>query len=433
MCGICGSLSFSSLSDQDTAAIAKLMQLMVRRGPDDRGLWTDQRHSVLGFQRLSILDLSATGHQPMTTPDGRYAIVYNGEVYNFKELREELQQRGIRFRSSGDTEVVLNALALWGKTALDRFNGMFALAFYDRIDKRLLLARDHAGIKPLYYLLTSRGLVFASQYDQIMAHPWAKALEISQDGLALYLRLGYIPAPHALLKDTCMLEPGAWLEVSCEGQVKRGKFFEFPVFQEPDLHGDEAYEAVDAAITRAVRRHLVSDVPIGTFLSGGIDSPLVAAKAKLASNSPLRCFTIGTGGDELDESGDAMAYAREIGVNHLVEQAAPEQALAMLDDVVSSCGEPFADYSVFPTMMIARMARRHVKVILSGDGGDELFWGYPSRFVPVLKHAHEFTYPYWLRMGLWGMGRLLGNGNSNRSLPGCWRLLSCQAHKNLRG
>lgn len=413
MCGICGSLSFAGVSDRDTAAISQLMKLMERRGPDDKGLWTDQRCTVLGFQRLSILDLSSTGHQPMTTPDGRYAIVYNGEVYNFQVLREELQQRGIRFRSSGDTEVVLNALARWGKAALRRFNGMFALAFYDKLEKRLLLARDHAGIKPLYYLLTSAGLLFASQYDQIMAHPWAKSLQISKDGLALYLRLGYIPAPYALLEDSYMLEPGAWLEVNCEAQLRRGKFFQFPLCQEPDLHGEEAYEAVDAAITRAVRRHLISDVPLGTFLSGGIDSPLVTAKAKAASNGTVRSFTIGTGGDELDESGDAIAYAREIGVSHIVEQVKSELAFEMLDDVVSSCGEPFADYSVFPTMMIARMARRHVKVILSGDGGDELFWGYPSRFVPVLKQAHDFAHPYWFRMGLWGMGRFLGNGNAH--------------------
>ena len=424
MCGICGSLSFAGVSDQDMAAISRLMKLMERRGPDDQGLWTDRKYSVLGFQRLSILDLSSLGHQPMTTPDGRYAMVYNGEVYNFRELRGDMQQEGIRFRSSGDAEVVLHALALWGKAALRRFNGMFALAFYDTLEKRLLLARDHAGIKPLYCLLTSKGLVFASQYDQIMAHPWAKALQISEDGLALYLRLGYIPAPSALLKDTYMLEPGAWLEVNRDGQVKGGKFFEFSLFQEPDLLGEEAYEAVDAAITRAVRRHLVSDVPVGTFLSGGIDSPLVAAKAKAANNGPVRCFTIGTGGDELDESGDAKAYAREIGVNHVLEHVTPTLALEMLDDVVTSCGEPFADYSVFPTMLIARMARRYVKVILSGDGGDELFWGYPSRFVPVMKHAHQFNYPYWLRMGLWGMGRFLGNGNSDlhyRDIGDCYR------------
>ncbi len=406
------------------SATMQMIDLMKRRGPDDEGFWTDRTHCALGFRRLAILDLSSTGHQPMTTPDGRYAIVYNGEVYNFKELREELEQQGIRSRSSGDTEVVLNALALWGRAALDRFNGMFALAFYDRIAKCLLLARDPAGIKPLYYLLTSDGLVFGSQYDQIMAHPWAKALQISGDGLALYLRLGYIPAPYALLKHTYMLEPGAWLEASWRGQVKQGKYFEFPPFQEPKLQGEEAYEAVDGAITRAVRRHLVSDVPVGTFLSGGIDSPLVTALATAANNGSIRAFTVGTNGDDLDESPDAKAYADEIGVNHFVEHASPEVSLAMLDDVVSSCGEPFADYSVFPTMLIARMARRHVKVILSGDGGDELFWGYPSRFVPVLKHAHDFSYPHWLRMSLWGMGRILGNGNSDlryRDIGDCYR------------
>jgi asparagine synthase (glutamine-hydrolysing) len=413
MCGIAGSFNLGGQSDQDKVVILELMKLMERRGPDDSGLWADEPHCVLGFQRLSIIDLSTAGHQPMTTPNGRYAIVFNGEVYNFPELRIELQQNGIRFRSSGDTEVVLQALAIWGKDALRRFNGMFALGFYDALDKRLLLARDHAGIKPIYYLLTSNGLVFASQYDQIMAHPWAKTLDVSQDGLALYLRLGYIPAPSAMLTDTHMLEPGAWLELDRKGQVKRGKFFEFPVYEEASLRGGEAYEAVDAAVTRAVRRQLVSDVPVGTFLSGGIDSPLVAAKAQAASNDTIRCFTIGTNGDELDESDDAEAYAQQIRVQHVVEHATPHMAYDMLEDVITSCGEPFADYSIFPTMRVARLARRDVKVILSGDGGDELFWGYPSRFVPILKHAHDFSFPYWFRTGLWGLGKAFGNGNSH--------------------
>lgn len=418
-------MSFGGQSDEDKAAIIELTNLMERRGPDDRGLWSDEQSCTLGFRRLSILDLSAAGHQPMTTPDGRYTIVYNGEVYNFRELRKELKQKEIRFSSSGDSEVVLQALVLWGKAALERFNGMFALGFYDALEKRLLLARDHAGIKPLYYLVTSKGFVFASQYDQIMAHPWANDLNVSADGLALYLRLGYIPAPYAMLQNTSMLEPGAWLEVNREGQLKTGKFFEFPIYQEPSLRGDEAYEAVDAALTHAVRRQLVSDVPVGTFLSGGIDSPLVAAKAKAVTHGGVRCFTIGTNGDELDESADAEAYARQIGAQHLVEHVTPQAAVEMLDDVVGSCAEPFADYSVFPTMMIARMAHRYVKVILAGDGGDELFWGYPSRFVPVLKHAHEFGYRSWLRLGLWGMGRALGNGNSHlryRNIGDCYRV-----------
>lgn len=416
MCGICGSFTFRGEPDQDKAAIVELMKLMERRGPDDSGLWADEPYCVLGFKRLSIIDLSTAGHQPMTTPDGRYAIVYNGEVYNFPELRADLQQKGIQFHSTGDTEVVLQALAVWGKDALGRFNGMFALGFYDVLDKRLLLARDHAGIKPLYYLLTSNGLVFASQYDQIMAHPWTKTLDVSQEGLALYLRLGYIPAPYAILKGTHMLEPGAWFELDRKGQGKRGKFFEFPVYGEASLRGGEAYEAVDAAVTQAVRRQLVSDVPVGTFLSGGIDSPLVAAKARVASNDTVRCFTIGTNGDELDESGDAEAYAEQIGVEHIVEHTTPQMAFDMLGDVITSCGEPFADYSVFPTMRVARLARQHVKVILSGDGGDELFWGYPSRFVSPLKYSADFRQPQWLRTLRWGWDRILADGNGRDDL-----------------
>lgn len=425
MCGICGSFSIAGLSELGTTATSGMIKLMERRGPDDEGFWTEGKYCALGFRRLAILDLSSAGHQPMTTSDGRYTIVYNGEVYNFQELRRELQQRGIQFRSTGDTEVVLQALAVWGKEALHRFNGMFALGFYDQVEKRLLLARDHAGIKPLYYLLTSKGLVFASQYDQIMTHPWSRALETSKDGLALYLRLGYIPAPYALLKDTHMLEPGAWLEMDVRAQVKRGRFFEFPTFHEPDLHGGEAYEAVDAAIARAVGRQLVSDVPVGTFLSGGIDSPLVAAKAKAANNGAVRAFTISTNGDHLDEAPDATAYAREIGIEQVVEHVRPRSVPDMVEDIVSSCGEPFADYSIFPTMLIARVARQYVKVILSGDGGDELFWGYPGRFASVLKNCRAFAYPYWFRRLRSDIGGFLGNGNAGLRYPSigdCYRV-----------
>jgi len=387
MCGIIGQLTFPSAEagSHKEATLLGLLSLMARRGPDDEGLWSDRQYCTLGFRRLAILDLSASGHQPMLTQDERYALVYNGEVYNFRSLRQELEKEGVRFRSTGDTEVVLYALARWGEEALSRFNGMFALGFYDSREKRLLLARDHAGIKPLYYIQTSQGVFFASQYDQILAHPWGQKAEISPSALGLYLRLGYIPAPYALLQKSYMLEPGSWLESTSEHQVRRGRFFEFPVYQEPDLFGAEAYEAVDAAVTAAVRRQLISDVPVGTFLSGGIDSPLVTAKARIATPDMLKAFTIGTNGDHLDESPDAVAYAREIGVEHIVEHVTPNQSLDMLDDVVAACGEPLADYSIFPTMLVSQLARQQVKVVLSGDGGDELFWGYAGRFALALE------------------------------------------------
>ena len=416
MCGICGSLNFGGSSDEDSAAILRLMKLMERRGPDDSGLWSDDRHVALGFQRLSILDLSPAGHQPMITPDGRYAVVYNGEVYNFRELREDLSKSGVRFRSSGDTEVVLNALATWGKDALSRFNGMFALALYNVPEKRMLLARDYAGIKPLYFMLSPEGIVFGSQYNQIMSHPWARRLDLSPRGLALYLRLGYIPAPYAVLQNTHMLEPGSWLEVGIDGRIASGKFFEFPDYTEPDLRGEEASDAVNQAIRRAVRRHLISDVPVGTFLSGGIDSPLVAANMKTASHARVPAFTVGTDGDESDESADAAAYAAELGLDHTVEQATPKSAFQMLDSVIDACSEPFADYSIFPTMLVAGIARRSVKVVLSGDGGDELFWGYPSRLLTPIKYAAEFRRPQWSRTVRWGFDRVLTQGNGRIDL-----------------
>ena len=414
MCGICGALSFSG--PEFLRPVKGLVAMMTRRGPDDEGHWSDGGPCALGFRRLAIQDLSPAGHQPMLTRDGRHAIVFNGEVYNFRELRRELQQAGFTFRSSGDTEVVLNALAHWGRAALARFNGMFALAFYTAQDRCLLLARDHAGIKPLYYLRTDAGLLFASQYDQILAHPASRALAPSEDAAALYLRLGYIPAPHALLEGTHMLEAGSWAEIGPDAALRQGRFFEFPSALEADLHGEEACEAVDAAVGRAVVRQLVSNVPVGTFLSGGIDSPLVAAKICASGNTSVKAFTIGTAGHATDESEDAARYAREIGIAHVIEHITPESALVLLDDVVEACGEPFGDFSIFPTLLVSRLARREVTVMLSGDGGDELFWGYAKRFVEVIEASPAFRAPLAWRRARWAMKKVLGLGSAHYNL-----------------
>lgn len=418
MCGILGQIAFSSRGRpvQREEISPRLIALMARRGPDDEGLWSDGDQCILAFRRLAILDLSENAHQPMLTPDARYALVYNGEVYNFRELRRELEQAGVKFHSKGDTEVILHALAHWGHRALDRFNGMFALGFYDTLEGRLLLARDHAGIKPLYYMLVPQGLVFASQYDQILVHPWSHDLRVSEAALSLYLRLGYIPAPYALLQKTHMLEPGTWMEVTKGGGMRSERFFEFPTYREPDLQGPEAYEAVDAAVTAAVRRHLVSDVPVGTFLSGGIDSPLVAAKMRAVSNERVLAFTIGTNGDRHDESADAAAYASELGIEHIVEHATSDTALQMLDEVVAACGEPFADYSMFPTMLVSRLARQQVKVMLSGDGGDELFWGYFNRFASVLKKVDGFAQKPSSSSSRWNLRKLLTRATDHQDL-----------------
>ncbi|WP_413934974.1 asparagine synthase (glutamine-hydrolyzing) [Nitrospira sp. BLG_1] len=406
MCGIAGELRFrtnqSACADWDA-----ISSMMSRRGPDDRGFWSGDEHCTLVFRRLAIIDLSPRGHQPMTAGNGRYTLVFNGEVYNFMDLRKQLEHRGVTFRSLSDSEVVLYALIEWGTEALAKFNGMFALGLYDSVEKQLLLARDYAGMKPLYYLLCNDGIVFGSQYDQLLAHPWSADFKVSEEALGLYLRLGYIPAPWALKENTHLLEPGMWLEVSAEGHCRRGHFYMFPQYAEPSLKGEEALEAVDEAISAAVKRHLISDVPVGAFLSGGIDSPLVVAKMRSASSKVIETFTIGTGEKHTDETADARAYAREIGVEHTVGYISRDQVLDLTADVIDACGEPFGDYSVFPTLMVSRLARREHKVVLSGDGGDELFWGYPSRFGRLIQLTQDLRSPLWVRRLQWGMKRVL--------------------------
>jgi asparagine synthase (glutamine-hydrolysing) len=363
----------------------------------------------------------------MTAGKGRYVLVFNGEVYNFVELREQLQQRGVTFRSSSDSEVVLHALIEWGAAALAKFNGMFALGFYDRVEKRLLLARDHAGMKPLYYLKCDDGIVFSSQYDQLLAHPWSDDLGVSREALGLYLRLAYIPAPFAMIENTHMLEPGTWMEITANGQSRQDRFFILSQYAEPSLRGEAAFEAVDEAVTRAVRRHLVSDVPVGAFLSGGIDSPLVVAKMRSVSANPIQTFTIGTGEKQTDESLDAQAYAKEIGVEHKIEYVRPDQVPDLVTEVIDACGEPFGDYSIFPTLLVARLASRDHKVVLSGDGGDELFWGYPSRFATLIRMAGDLRTPLWLRRLQWGAKRTLFRRNDRYllmdSVGNCHRLM----------
>lgn len=416
MCGICGVYSLKTISETDLLApIQSMTALMARRGPDDEGFWHDNRCGF-GFRRLAILDLSPTGHQPMMTADGRYVIVFNGEVYNFQDIRPRLESRGVRFRSTGDTEVILYALAEWGIAALNLFNGMFALAFYDTVTHRLILARDHAGIKPLYYLHTARCLLFASQYNQLLHHPWSQELEISQTALSLYLRFGYIPAPYGMLSNTHSLDAGSWLSIGAEGKIEQGYFYKFPPFSPSRLQGIEAVEALEEALTRAISRHLISDVPVGVFLSGGIDSPLVAAEATHRNGSRVKAFTIGVPDREMDESRDACHYAAELEVEHILRMANQQAALDLLDDVIEACSEPTADYSIFPTLLVSQLAAEQVKVVLSGDGGDELFWGYPSRFGAVIEQAKYYDQPFLMRYISIAARRYLKQGQATRDV-----------------
>ncbi len=404
MCGILGTVGTGDPQNEDAAIIRRLMRIMWRRGPDDEGLWSDQ-HCTFGFRRLAVIDPTPSGHQPMLTPDGRYVLVYNGEVYNFVPLRAELEGRGVRFQSNTDTEVVLHALAHWGEDGLRRFNGIFALAFYDTVERRLLLARDPIGVKPLYYLAHRNGALFASQYDQILKHPWSWELPLDPSALQLYLRLGYVPPPRAMLAGTEMLLPGhavVWTPRGCHAQRSYYSLPEPPVDR---LAFDDAVEEAEEVLSRAVHRQLVSDVPLGVFLSGGIDSPLVAALAQEQSTEALDAFTISSEAADMDESATAQEIAQAIAVRHHVRRAGAQSAHDLVARTTDAFGEPFADHSSIPTLLVSEVARERLVVALSGDGGDEIFFGYP-RFRKVLQTRSLFGWPQPARIARYAAGRM---------------------------
>ncbi|HRW36549.1 MAG: asparagine synthase (glutamine-hydrolyzing) [Acidimicrobiales bacterium] len=411
MCGITGMVVADGLSELDVAEVAALGELMARRGPDDVGAWDDGAVCALGFRRLSIIDLSAGGHQPMASADGRQVLVFNGELYNYRELRRELEAAGRRFRSSSDTEVVLEALGHWGTDALARFNGMFALAWYRRDARELLLARDPVGIKPLYWWWADGTFVFGSQYDQVVRHRRCDRSRVDRRVLGLYLRLGFVPAPYGLHEATGQVEPGHWVSVGVDGRPPRhGAFRTLAAAPPPEdrLRGADADEAVAATVDEAVARQMVADVPVGVFLSGGIDSPLVAASMVRATTERVAAFSIGTDDPQMDESAAATAYAQQLGVDQHLRRITGSDALAMIEEVAAAYPEPFGDYSSFPTLLVSALAAEQVKAVLSGDGGDELFWGYP-RFAKVRRARRWFALPRAARVGLYGASKPLPN------------------------
>jgi len=410
MCGIAGILTFDGSASQPEfgQAIRRMTGLMKRRGPDDEGYFLSPDGRVqMGFRRLAILDLTPAGHQPMLSGDGRSAIIFNGEIYNHLELRAELEQAGVRFRSRSDTEVLLEALNRWGIEAIPRLNGMFAFAWYDLAARILVLARDHAGIKPLYYGQhpKGRGLVFGSQYDLLSHSPWGPLGEVRQDVLRLYLRLHHIPPPYGLLANTFQLEPGGCLMVRPDGSSEKRIWWRLPEEPEALLRGEEAAEAVEAAIQNAVRRQRIADVPLGVFLSGGVDSPLVAAVARRQTGPELKAFTIGNPGWAQDESEAASRYGRRLGVDFRLHLASGDDALGRIPEVMAAQYEPFADFSILPTLQVSQFAKSEVTVALSGDGGDELFFGY-ERPLSLLRNGADFRFPWPVRRAMYYASRL---------------------------
>jgi asparagine synthase (glutamine-hydrolysing) len=382
MCGIFGWLGPGLAPD----LALRMRDRLRHRGPDDAGHWHDPEAGVwLGQRRLAILDLSPGGHQPMTSRSGRYVIVFNGEVFNFSELRGELEAVGASFIGHSDTEVMLAAIEVWGfKEALARFIGMFAFALWDRQTTSLTLVRDRMGIKPLYYAAAQGQFAFASELHALAPLPWIDD-NVDPDALADYLRYLCVPAPRTILTDVKKLEPGTLL-VWHRGDFRLERYWDLRAvahegMQHPlklDLH--EAADELEARLVDAVALRMRADVPYGAFLSGGVDSSLVAALMCRQSTQPLDTFTIGFAGSANDESVHARAVAAHLGTRHHEEILDAETMPGLIDDVVSLHDEPFADGSSFPTYLLCRFARRHVTVALSGDGGDELYGGYPRYF-----------------------------------------------------
>lgn len=359
------------------------------RGPDDQGvgLWdadgpADGTGPVgrigLAQKRLSIIDLSPLGRNPMPWDGGRLWITYNGEVYNFRELRRELEALGARFRSQTDTEVVLAAYDQWGEGCVDRFVGMFAFAIWDAAHRRLFLARDRFGKKPLYYAEYAGRLAFGSELKALLADPEFPR-DPDADALSLYLRYGYVPAPYAAFTHAKKLRPGHFA-IFQDGRLTVRQYWD-PVgiaLSGPlALSDEEAREQLEALLRESVRHRMISDVPLGAFLSGGLDSSLVAALMQEQSPVPIKTFTIRFENPEFNEAEHAASVARHLGTEHREETCSESQMLDLVDRVADFFDEPFADSSALPTYLVSKITREHVTVALSGDGGDELFFGYP--------------------------------------------------------
>ena len=407
MCGIAGFLSIVEKSPyNELVDRAQRMSLALRhRGPDDSGVWADQYSSVaLSHRRLSVLELSSAGHQPMVSKSQRYVIAFNGEIYNHLQIRRELCSAN--WRGNSDTETILAAIEAWGiQLALQKFVGMFAFALWDKDSKELTLARDRMGEKPLFYGWQGTEFLFGSELKSLAAHPSWDA-EVDQSSLTLFMRYGYVPLPHSIWRGVRKLLPGAMLVISANG-LKPG------IFTEPFFYWkatDEAKKSIcieldDSAATNkleqilrtAIEGQMIADVPLGAFLSGGVDSSTVVALMQGQSNLPVRTFSIGFSNKNFDEAVYAKLVAQHLGTSHTEYYVSPNDALTVIPRLSEIYDEPFADSSQIPTYLVAALARREVTVSLSGDGGDELFGGY-NRYISgnsALKHMGRF--PVFLR------------------------------------
>jgi len=408
MCGIAGIIDASGRAADALEGVASAMASTLRhRGPDDHGSWADPEHGIaLGHRRLSILDLTDEGRQPMVSASSRYVIVFNGEIYNHRELRDRLESRGHAFRGRSDTEVLLAAVDEWGaRGAVDRLNGMFAFGLWDRSECQLHLARDRIGEKPLYYGTIGSALVFASELKAFDAHPGFTA-EIDRDSVASFFRFKYVPSPLSIYRGIRKLPAASILSIDADRPTdvpEPAQYWDAAEVAQRGLAdpfrgsvGEAAHE-LESLLVDAVGLRMQADVPLGAFLSGGVDSSTVVAIMQAIGERPARTFTIGSTDRDNDEARYARAVADHLGTEHTELFVTPSDAMDVIPDLPTMYDEPFADSSQIPTFLVSRLAREHVTVSLSGDGGDELFGGY-DRYLWVEKLWKDVGWiPPWFR------------------------------------
>lgn len=394
MCGIAGFIHLGTSRDDETSMLAAMLKPIYHRGPDDGGVWMDEQHGIaLGHRRLSILDLSPAGHQPMASACGRFVIVFNGEIYNHLDLRKELEtinQLPIGgWRGHSDTETLLACFAVWGvEKTLQSTVGMFALALWDKYEKSLTLTRDRIGEKPLYYGWQDEAFLFGSELKSLRAHP-AFCGEMDWHAASTFLRLNYIPAPSSIYQGIFKLVPGTFLQLTQAHMQQRTlpppvSYWSLGEVARRGMENPytgsfaDAVDELELLVRQAAQLQSVADVPVGAFLSGGIDSSTVVAMMQSATTSKVTTFSIGMPDARMDESQHAAAVARHLGTNHVEHIIQPNEALDLIPRLSEIWDEPFADSSQIPTYLVSQLAKQQVTVALSGDGGDEFFLGYPQ-------------------------------------------------------
>lgn len=406
MCGFSG--MFGSLPSDAQVVLQRMTTTLVHRGPDDAGYWLNAAAGVaLGHRRLSIVDLSPLGHQPMASPCGRWMLAFNGEIYNFQSLREELTALGFTWRGHSDTEVMLAAFEAWGvATAVQRFVGMFAFAVWDQQQQVFTLGRDRFGEKPLYYGLQQGVLLFGSELKALRAFNPSQSPALNVEAVSLFLRYGYVPTPHSIYTGWYKLPPGCLLSVTREAVATQNLPKPVPYWSLADciraglheplrLDDIRATDYLEQQLSASIRAQMVADVPLGAFLSGGVDSSTIVALMQAQSSQAVKTFTIGFHEAAYNEAEHAKAVARHLGTDHTECYLSTTEAQAIVPQLAHFYDEPFADSSQIPTLLVAQIARRHVTVSLSGDAGDELFGGYTRYFILERLLAKLRHYPRW--------------------------------------